>query len=67
MNGGTGVTPVKFGVAPDFIEWRISWIDERTWSIVRASTISGVTPEITRETRVPPNKKQADRFQSAGS
>ena len=54
LMGGTGVSPVKFGVPPNFLE--------RVWLLMRCSilkipalsTVSGETPETTGRRPVPP-------------
>ena len=52
--GGTGVAPVKFGVAPNFVVCGGLPFDEQRGAAIHLPTVSGATPETTGETPVPP-------------
>jgi hypothetical protein len=65
--GGTGLRPVVFGVPPKtFADARNSTI-EQSLAFVRSATKFGGTPNLTRETRVPPTQLRAVAFRSAAS
>jgi NADH-quinone oxidoreductase subunit M len=52
--GSTRVSRVQFGVPPNCVGVRTIGFDQRKYGELRPQTVSGVTPETTRGTRVPP-------------
>jgi hypothetical protein len=52
--GGTRVSRVQFGVPPNCLGMRTTAFDQTINGILRPHPVSGVTPETTRGTRVPP-------------
>ncbi len=53
--GGTRLRRVQFGVPPNCCRKHTIDIDRTNNNKLRSQTVSGVTPETTRETRVLPN------------
>ncbi|MGH7993485.1 MAG: hypothetical protein ACREDQ_08210, partial [Limisphaerales bacterium] len=50
--GSTGLQRVQFGVPPNWIGKRETGVDQINNGASRPPTVSGATPETTRETRV---------------